>query len=93
MERSPPKRGLVHRLRGRVQGRGRNERGSKLPVRSNVRKMIVVVVVGGVVVVGVVVVGAVVVVGGVVVGVVGGVGVAVVFVGVFGVGVAGGWCC
>ena len=38
--KEPPKRGLVHRLRGRVQGRGRNERRSKLPVISNVRKHI-----------------------------------------------------
>ena len=57
--KNPPKRGLVHRLRGRVQGRGRNERRSTLPVRSHVPNLIVVVVV---VVVGVVVAVAVVVV-------------------------------
>ena len=49
--KNPPKRGLVHRLRGRVQGRGRNERMSSLPVNSHFRKMIVVVVVVVVVVV------------------------------------------
>ena len=46
--KNPPKRGLVHRLRGRVQGRGRNERRSSLPAISHVRKMVVVVVVVGV---------------------------------------------